>query len=188
MVTVNCPSDCRYLHAASEHPPAVVKRQQERDVRFVVALLQGLTERQQEIVVAVQTFLRSGQSDDTILSDPDIRQAAAALAQTFETASRGIVYEHSATSVGGQQLAAELRAMVDTSREQGARLPDGDLAIAFRRVEMAAREAGTAVGQPDGEGNAYISLLRRVFKAPTPETEPPDGEDRTPGGLIVPGR
>ncbi|SVD73437.1 uncharacterized protein METZ01_LOCUS426291, partial [marine metagenome] len=34
LVEINCPSDCGYLASSKAHPPAVVQRQQERDIIF----------------------------------------------------------------------------------------------------------------------------------------------------------
>ncbi len=185
---ITCPADCRYLRSSHDHPPAVVQRQQERDLQFLVPLLGGLTERQQQIAFLLQAFLRSERPDPPLLSDSDVEQAAKAMAETFETVSRGIVYEHRASSLPAQRLATNLKELIDGHRREGARLPDTDVAIALRRIEIAAREAQTALG---GGPNAYLTLLERVLRPrDTAEAADSDHGAAPPGPssrLIVPG-
>lgn len=192
MTEIKCPSECTYLQSASEHPPAVVQRQQERDLQFLFSLLKGLTERQHKILFLLQSFLRSDQLDSSTLSDADVCQAANALAQTYETASRGIVYEHVATGTSAKRLAADIRSMISTKQAEGFQLPDHDVAVAFRRLEAAARDARNAVGAEHENSRAYLQLLKRVLKDPgTFSITPGDkgnNETRTESGLILPGR
>ena len=170
-VEITCPPDCSYLRAADEHPPAVVQRQQERDLGFLLPLYGRLTERQQRIALLLQAAVRPAGLDAPARSDADVEQAAKATAETFETAGRGIVYEHRATSLEAQRLAGLMQALVEEQRKAGARLPDGDVAAAARCIETAARDAGRAL---DGGDNAYLTLVERVFKAP--EKRGTDGE------------
>ena len=128
------------------------------------------------------------------ITDNDVQQAAAALAQTYETASRGILYEHSPTSVTGQRLAKEISDFIEAKRSDGTRLSDIDLAVAMRRLETAAQTAKTSLGRDDDPDSvsdtSYLSLLRRVLKDPdadsvTTKVEPIQAKEST---LIVPGR
>lgn len=162
LVEIACPSDCSYLRSAHEHPPAVVQRQHERDFGFLAPLFAPLTERQQQIALLLQTALRGEGLEAPARSDAEVEQAAKATAETFETASRGIVYEHRAASLVAQQLAGRMRALVDEQRKEGARLPDGDVAAAARCIEAAAREAGGALGGGDA---AYLALVDRLLKS-----------------------
>ena len=162
LVEIACPSDCSYLRSANAHPPAIVQRQQERDFGFLLPLLGSLTERQQQVTFLLQSGLRADGPDAPALSDADVEQAAKATAETFETADRGIVYEHQAASLGAQRLANRLQALVAEQRKEGARLPDADVAAAARCVETAAREAGRALG---GGDNAYLTLVDRLLRS-----------------------
>src|SRR3989338_95475 len=100
LIEIRCPSTCTYLTAAREHPPAVVRRQQERDVARLLPAIRQLTERQYELFflfhAAIErytpgVFIADG---STRLVDADVADAAAALASTLETAARGVIYEH----------------------------------------------------------------------------------------------
>ena len=189
---ISCPPDCTYLHSASTHPPAVVQRRQERDIRFLLPLLQGLTDRQQQILLLLQAFLRSDRPDAPAVADADVEQAAEALAQTYETASRGIVYEHQAAALSAQRLATDLKAVIDATQAEGAHMPDSDLGIALRRIETGAREARRALDD-DGSETAYLSMLKRVFPNDRRLAGSAAGGDDAAGtdprsSLIVPGR
>ena len=177
-----CPPDCSYLTSSQSHPPAAVQRRRERDLRFLLPLLHGLTERQQHVTLLVQQFLRAEDAASLALSDEDVVQATQALAETYETASRGIIYEHSAGMAAAGRLSSELRKVIETGRSKGLTLGDTDVAVALRRIEAGAREARAALEEDE---SSYLRLLRRVFQAPTTgAAESPDSE--TSSGLIVP--
>ncbi len=179
-----CPSDCSYLTSSQSHPPAAVQRRREQDLRFLLPLLHGLTERQQHVTLLVQQFLRAEDAASLALSDADVVQATQALAETYETASRGIIYEHSAGLATAGKLSAELRKVIEAGRGEGLPLGDTDVAIALRRIEAGAREARSALGEDE---TSYLRLLRRVFQAPSTESpESTTADASSSSGLIVP--
>ena len=163
LVEIDCPPDCGYLRASQAHPPAVVQRQQERDMLFVYQMIQGLSAHQQEILALVQGCLRMERPDAAALVDTDVARAARALAETHETASRGIIYEHVAALPASARLAADIKAFIESRREQGASFRDADLALVLRCVE---RAAATAAKELPGGDTAYLELLKRVFRDP----------------------
>ena len=187
---INCPPDCGYLRASQAHPPAVTQRQQERDMLFVLPMMQGLTTRQQEILVLIQGFLRTERPDAAALVDDDVARAARALADTYETASRGIIYEHVAALPAAARLGADIKALIERTDSQGITLRDADVAVALRRVERAAGAAGKAL---PGGATAFLGLLKRILRDPGPAGPagpPASGESADPAapGLIIPGR
>lgn len=186
---IACPPDCVYLESATTHPPAVIQRQRERDGGFLVALLHGLTGPQQRLTAMLLEYLAGDRPDAPGLVDADVEQAATALAQTYETASRGIVYEHAAGTAAGQRLALELKQLVETDRTNGARLSDHDTAGVLRRVEAGAHEARRALDDGDNE-RAWLAMLKRVWTSAADGAERgPSGDaagPSTPAGLILP--
>lgn len=186
---IACPPDCVYLESATAHPPAVVQRQRERDGGFLVALLHDLNGPQQQLAAMLFEFLAEDRPDAPGLVDADVEQAASALAKTHETASRGIVYEHTAGTAAAQRLALEMKQLIETNRANGARLSDHDTAGILRRVEAGAHEARRALDDGDNE-RAWLSMLRRVWKrAGDGADRAPDGDlagPATSGGLILP--
>ena len=192
LVEINCPADCAYLRSAQSHPPAAVQRQQERDLRFLIPLFEGMTERQHELALLIHGFLRSARPNAPTLLDDDIANASRALAETYETASRGIIYEHSAGTPSAERLSAEFRSLIAARRAEGLQLSDSDVALVIRGIETGAREARATL---PGEKTAYLELLQRVLRPPNagPERssdgEAPQRPDDSRGtSLIVPGR
>lgn len=186
---IDCPPDCPYLESATAHPPAVVQRRRERDMDFLAALVHELSEPQQRLTAALFGYLAGDRPHALGLVDADLERAARALAQTRETASRGIVYEHAADTAAAQRLAGELQQVVEDERGDGRRLSDDDAADVLRRIETGAREARRALGEEDER--AYLAMLRRVWaanrsRAGASRDPDPDGTEKPASeGLIV---
>ena len=161
LVEIQCPGDCGYLASAREHPAAVVRRRQERDVSRLLPTIRHLTERQYQLFFLFHTLIaRHKPQGLTRLVDSDIAEAAAALAGTFETAVRGVIYEHTPPAPPAQALAAEVRTMLALMREQGAAVYDREAAIVLRAIEQGARE----VRAPDEGDAAYVDLIARLLQ------------------------
>lgn len=193
LIEIACPPDCVWLQSASAHPPAVVQRQRERDVHFLVALLDGLTPQQQELAYRLLALLGLERPDLPGLCDADLVEAARAMAQTSETASRGIVYQHAAQTAHARKLVEEMAAVVEKAAEEGVSVPDHDVAGIFRRIERGARDGRELLGEEGGE-TACLAMLRRLASAMSRDADvvgggAEDASAQTPGsGLIVPGR
>lgn len=189
-VEINCPPDCPYLSSARAHPAASVQRRRERDFRFLLPLMQDLTETQYRVLLAVQALiLRHAGSALPAPTDADVGDAAGSLARTLETASRGIIYEHQPSSIPAQRLVGEMRDLLaEIQREKSGRGIEADAMAALRKIEEGAR--GAAAAFPDEGGRAYIGLLGRmmsdVSEAAATNREKTPGPDREKP-LIVPG-
>ena len=192
LVEINCPSDCSYLRSSQIYPPASVQRQRDRDLRFLIPLLERMTEQQHELVFLMQNFLRNDRPDAPGIGDDDVAHAARALAETYETASRGIIYEHSADTPSAERLGAEFRVLIETRRTKGLRLTDSEVAQVIRAIETGASKARETL---PGETAAYLELLKRVLQPPkdgpalSSDHETPVRPGDNPGpNLIIPGR
>jgi hypothetical protein len=161
LVEINCPADCPHLTAAREHPAAVVKRQQERDVASLLPSIQHLTERQHQLFFVVQTVIARHRPEGFArLNDDDVAEAAAAVAATLETAARGVIYEHPAQSPVAQRLAGEITAMLEDVRKHGATVYDREAALVLRAIEQGARDAR----KQDDSPTAYLTLIGRLLQ------------------------
>lgn len=172
LTEIACPSDCVYLASAREHPAAVVRRQQERDVAALLPTIQHLTERQYQLFFLFQTVIARHKPEGFArLVDEDVAEAAAAMAATLETAARGVIYEHGTQSLVAQRLATEMKALLAELREQGAKVYDGETAIVLRAIEQGAREARTKM---EGNDVAYLTLMTRLIQqnSTRPSSEP----------------
>jgi hypothetical protein len=117
------------------------------------------------------------------LLDEDVAEAAAALAATFETAARGVIYEHQAATASGGRLAAALKPALLEAGEGGGTSFERDAAVVLRRVEDAARHKP---GVPADSPRALVEVLGRVIRTAdgAAQQTPEDAEE--PTRLIVP--
>jgi hypothetical protein len=186
MAELACPPDCAYLSTAREHPPAVEVRRQQRDAAVVGELLRDLNREQAGLLLlAGSAIQRHPAVPLQPLRDSDVIEAAAALASTFETAEKGVIYEHRPESRPAERLVADLKALLE---QAGARSGSGfwrDAALAFRRIEVAGRTTGAL--EP-GNPLAFLEFLGRVVPKNAPGNPAADDTAAESGSsrLIVP--
>jgi hypothetical protein len=186
-VQIRCPADCTWLASAREHPPAVVVRQQQRDVTLLLQVMRDFNERQSQLFGLLGTFLlRYEPPELQPLVDDDVVEAAAALASTLETASRGVIYEHRPPSLPAERLMAALKTVLgEAERALGSSL-ERDAAVVLRRVADTAKELRGF--EPDNR-RTFLDLLGRVLKNAPPDASSnpdPDQDRPDPPRLIVP--
>lgn len=180
---IRCPSDCTYLVSARTHPPAVVQRQQERDARFLLSIIDGLGRRQYQLFFVVQaTIHRLTETDEMPVNDDVVRDTAQALAATYETASKGIIYEHRPSSLPAERLARELKPLLEGKDGRGPVANERDLLEVLRRVERAATDARKTL---DGGAHAYLDLVGRVMRSSSGGSTG-DADATTPGKTAGP--
>jgi hypothetical protein len=185
-VQIQCPADCAWLASAREHPPSVVVRQQQRDVALLVQCLRDFSERQSQLFFLIGTFLVRYQAPELQpLIDDDVAEGAAALAATFETASRGVIYEQRPASLPAERLMAALKAvLLETGRGLGSPF-ERDAAAVLRRLSDSTKHIRGA--QP-GNRRGFLDLLGRVLSkdAPSGADAAAEAEHPEPSRLIVP--
>jgi hypothetical protein len=182
LVQIRCPSDCAWLATAREHPPATIVRQRQRDVGVLTRILQDLSERQSQLLFLTSTFLARYQPTELHAPiDDDVAEALGSLAATFETASRGVIYDHRPASVLAERLATALRPVLEEAGRGAGSAFERDAAVVLRRLEEAIRDVRTF---DQTNRQAFLDLLRRVL-APSPD-DPPVEETSDPPRLIVP--
>ena len=183
LVQIQCPSDCVYLATAREHPPAAVVRQQQRDLGLLVQFMRDLNERQSQLFFFVATFLvRYEPPELQALIDNDVGEAAAALAATLETSSRGVIYEHRPASLPAERLVSALKPLIADAGRNGGTAFERDAAVVLRRIEEAARDA--RLNEVENR-RAFLELLGRVVRKSDAGSEPADPAGE-PSRLIVP--
>jgi hypothetical protein len=180
LVQISCPHDCTWLASAREHPPATIVRQQQRDVAVVAGLMRDLNKGQAQLFFLITAFLARYTAPE--LHEPiddDVAEAIGSLAATFETASRGVIYDHRPASLLAERLTTELKPLLSEAGQGAGSAFERDAAVVLRRVEEAARDV-RAFDQTNRR--AFLALLRRVI--------PPDPGPREDMGqhsrLIVP--
>lgn len=175
LAEIRCPTDCRYLASAQSHPPAAVQRRQERDARFLLPIVAGLQPRQYELFFFVQQLLHGiARAGALPIDDRTVRESAEALAKTYETASKGIIYAHQASSPPAERLSQELKPLLDDPSAGRPKAGERDLADVLRCVERAAAGADAALG---GGASAYLGLVGRMAKSGPGAAEPGRSEE-----------
>jgi hypothetical protein len=140
----------------------VVRKRQEQDLATLVPSLQALTEPQQRLFLLTVALVGRSKGDGLFQPvDADVAEAAAALCATYETAAKGVIYEHRAGSVPAERLASEWRAVFD---ELGRSRPSAfalEAAAVLRQLEQRAREMHRV---PGVEPRAFIALAGRIAR------------------------
>ena len=187
LVEIQCPETCAYLASAREHPPAIVQREQQRDVGALMHTMRNVSERQQQLMFLLLGIARRYEGDPLqSLLDADIAEAARSLASTLETANRGVIYEHQPATMAAQRLVTDWKGLFKdiSSREGGDRLVQRDGPVALRAIEQGATELGRIL--PGGD-RAYLQLVARMLRPRPGEAQPGAPEEPpTASGLILP--
>jgi hypothetical protein len=178
---IRCPPTCVYLTSAREHPAAAVLRRQQQDVGLVISFVRDLNTQQSELFLLTSDFLaRYPAPALQPVIDDDVTEAAGALAATYETASRGVIYEHRPASVPAERLLAGLKAMYSEAGKNRGSAFEREAVVVLRRIEQAVKDARAA--EPENR-RAFLELISRTIKA----REHPDEAHHEPEPrLIVP--
>jgi hypothetical protein len=177
VVEISCPATCVYLEHAHRHPAAAVKRQQEADLTVLMAALGRVSEPQLQLFFLMHsTMLRFKPEGFSHLTDADVAEAVGALAASFETAGRGVLYEHQSASVVAESLRRELKTLLEQVGRGGGSRFEREAAQVLRGIERGARHETLGAGAGPSD---YLSLVARVLQERPPNSEAPS--------LIVPG-
>ncbi|MGD9905634.1 MAG: hypothetical protein AB7U83_19350 [Vicinamibacterales bacterium] len=143
-----------------------------------MAALGPLTEGQLELFFLVHSFLQKpAPVGAPRLVDHEVADAATAVAATLETASRGVIFEHSATTPNGQRLAADLRTLLGEAGKGGGSRFEREAAVVLRAI---ARAAAEPVGK-SLDARSYLDLVSRILREGSPEAPADD-----PSPIILP--
>ena len=150
---------------------------------MLMPTVQELTERQHQLFFLFQTAIARHKPDGFArLNDDDVAEAAGALAATFETAARGVIYEHAPESPVARRLADDLRSMLEEMKKQGAKVYDHENAVVFRAIENGARNLRR---QLDGAADAYLALVGRLLQV-NRIAQPASPPDQPASSLVLP--
>jgi hypothetical protein len=161
-----------------------VKRQQ-HDLSLLVQFMRDFSERQSQLFFLVQTFVNEYTPPELQpLIDDDVVEATAALAATFETSARGVIYEHRPTSLAAERLMTALKPLLAEAGKGLGSAFERDAAVVLRRIGEA-----VAAARADDPGNrrAYLALVARVVRRRgEPAADSPEEPESQGTRLIVP--
>ena len=183
---IHCPETCPYLHG--EHDPRwEAPGQGSEDLRFL-ARFGAISREQVPFLVFFHTLLIRGSSElPQGLSDDALMTVVATLRRTYETLSKGVLYEHKSEDLALQSMISRLGDAL-TRRKEIAGIPpasDSDV-LAVLTSTQSAIEAHRSGGDDASRKKTYLEIASRVFRAAVSEFPSFDepGEHR-PGPLIV---
>lgn len=178
LTEIVCPPDCVYLESAQRHPAAAVKRQMEQDLEVLMGALGQLSEPELQLFFLIQTFItRFAPAAGAPLTDRDVAEAVGALASTYETADRGVIYEHQAASLAAEALRRELKAFLTEIGARGGTRFDRAAATVLRGIQRGAAHDAPGVGAGAVD---YLQLAARVLQ------ERPPNRHGSSASLILP--
>lgn len=146
----------------------------------------GLTEGQQQLALFTLTLLDRFRGDGLdAAQDGDVADAAGALAATYETSARGVIYEQRPSSLPAQRIAAEIRAIFDQLGRQRPSAFAADASVVLRRMEVQVAAAGKAA---PGNPKAFLDLAARIARQlkPDGETDGAAAGGASPSPLVLP--
>jgi hypothetical protein len=159
-----------------------VAHRRQRDHGLLAHCRRAFSPRQSQLFFLLSAFLARYQPPELQpIIDDDVGEAAAALAGTFETAARGIIYEQRPASLPGERLLSALKPLLLEAGQGAGSAFERDAAVVLRRIEDVVREIRTL--EPENR-RAFLALLGRVVS----EAPPAETSAEAPAGsrLIVP--
>lgn len=144
-----------------------------------------LSDTRQQLFLFTLTLISRYRGDGLdAASDADAASAAAALAGTYETASKGLIYEQRPDSIPAQRMADGIRAMFERLGHGRPTAFAADAAAVLRQVEDCVTAARRAA---PGDPRAFLALAERMsarLGEPGPD-EQQDGSGQPPDGAGV---
>jgi hypothetical protein len=190
-VQIQCPPDCAYLTAAREHPAAAIVRQRQRDISLAVHFMRDFSQRQSHLFGMTASFLVRVDGERRTLDagsvhpliDDDVVEAVGAVAATYETSGRGVIYEHRPASLPAQRLVAALKPLLGEAGQGGGSSFERDAAVVMRRFEQAVGEV-RALDQQNRR--AFLEFLGRAIADKGAGDTAGAADDQPASGLILP--
>lgn len=129
----------------------------------MMQFVRDFSERQTQLFLVIATFLVRAKPLDRLVDD-EVADAIRALASTYETSVRGIIYDHRPASLRAEGLVTGLKPLLADASKGGGTAFERDAAVVLRRIEQAIQDAhGVDLQNP----RAFVDILGRVFAAET---------------------
>jgi len=156
-------------------------------MEFLLPRISQLTETQYRLFMFAQAIVvRHAKGIIPSPLDADVADGVASVAATLETAGKGIIYEHRATSIPAQRIAAEISSAIgDLAKRAGAdaaRL-ERDSARALRALEQTARDARQAMTDSVRPEVSWVTFASRIMA--DAEAAPNDTRAEAESRLVI---
>jgi hypothetical protein len=162
LTEIACPPQCGYLATARSHPPAAAVRQQQVVAIRVSHFIRDLNDQQARLFLTLNAFFAAQEGDGLqSVIDDDVAEAVEALAGTYETAARGVIYEHQPTSRTAERLVRAQKPLMIEARKGFESSFESEAAVVLRRIAESVRELQRVESQ---NRRAYLDLARTVVR------------------------
>jgi hypothetical protein len=140
-------------------------------------VIRDLSDQQSRLFFTLNTFLAAHQGDGLqSLVDDDVGEAMDALAATYETAARGVIYEHQPASRPAERLVRDVRPLLAEARHGLPSSFEAGAAVVLRRIAESVRE----LRQVESHNRcAYLDLARTVVRLTDEATRAGDFDSET---------
>ena len=184
-VEIRCPDDCPYLHG--EHDPRWEPTSRKTEEAQFISLFASLKRETVPLLVFLHhLLLQARQNLATDLPDPETQEVVSLLARTFDTLSKGIVYEHKSESPRLQAIVRWTRHILENRKD----IPgtpsasDSEIAELLGTISSAIQ----SYGEQSAGARSYLDTAERVFRsglAHAPPLDVPGEEAPKSGNLII---
>lgn len=148
----------------------------------MLGAMRDFNQRQSELFFLVCTLVsRYKPTEWESPNDQDVIDGISSLASTFETAAKGIIYEHRPASATAERLAGALKPAILEAGRGGGTAFERDATVVLRRIADVATELRTTTGTP----TAFLELLHRTIQKEDDAAQPGE-QSQEPTRLIVP--
>jgi hypothetical protein len=131
-----------------------------------MSALGPLSEPQLQVFFVIQALIARFRPEGAPLTDADVAEAAGALAASYETASRGVLYEQTATSPTAEALRREVKTLLARITGDGGSRFERELAVVLRGIERGAKHDVSGIGNGAVD---YLTLVARILQERPPD-------------------
>lgn len=136
-----------------------------------------LSEPQLQLFFVMHALIARFKHEGAPVNDLDVADAAGALAGSFETASRGVLYEQTSTAPAAEALRRELKELLAKIAGAGGSRFEREVAVVLRGIERGAKHEAPGIGSGVVD---YLTLVARIL-----QERPPDAA-LSAGRIILP--
>ncbi|MDE3179029.1 MAG: hypothetical protein KGM47_05145 [Acidobacteriota bacterium] len=168
-VTIDCPSDCAFLIASRRHyeEEHILKRDRpfpDEDIHWSVV------EKHEQLFIDMSYVVCEFAAANPSIVDSDVEAVYKALAETYQTLAKGVLYENPPAYPLQRELYNQLRDVVHKYKgKQSSGLVAvtgiGDSQVRDALIMFTQLAAGRSNGRP--KGRAFIDSIRSQFKPGT---------------------
>jgi len=184
-VEIRCPDNCPYLHG--EHDPRWEPPARKTEETQFISLFASLKREEIPLLVFLHhLLLQARQNLASDLTDQETHEVVSLLARTFNTLSKGIVYEHRSESPRLQVIIRWTRQILE-KRQDIPGTPSASDSEIKEMLETISSALQTYAEQAAG-ARSYLDTAERVFRsglAHAPPLDVPGEEAPQSGSLII---